>query len=181
MNYTCRIKVSNTTDKPQHETPRDCKHILRICWTPFFTLSQEVLVSSHTEVRQSSCLTELDASCPWGHAGWVTSTPFLCGLFPYLHLPQTPVLLPALLHTIHWPACCWGTSVLYLCCPLPRCRAGRGSLWQVGLQCQWGSFWQYQTLCGSRWSPPRHRFLPFLKYFLWNSLLFSCKPCHYLI
>lgn len=120
-------QISNTTEKLRHETPRDCKHIIWICWTPFCTLSQEVLISPHT-----------NASHSWMHPahrdteGGLQAPPFLCGRFPYLHLPHKPPHLPALLHVIHWAACCWGTSVLHLCCHFPRCRAGRGSLWQVG-------------------------------------------------
>lgn len=128
MDYTYRIKVSNTTDKPQHEAPRDCKHILTICWTPFCIHSQEVLISPHT-----------NASHSWMHPaygdtrGGLQAPCFLWEQFLYLHLPPP---LPMCLHCPTWSTdqhagerspCCT------LCSQLPRCRAGRGSILAHGV------------------------------------------------
>lgn len=48
-------------------------------------------------------------------------------------------------------------------CAVNSLAAGQGgaAFWHMGLQCQWGNFWQYQTLSGSCWSPPRQRFMSF--------------------
>lgn len=131
-----------------------------------FVLVPRKFSSHHTQMPHTAGRILPAGTCRVGY-----NRPLSCDCSSYIY--TFPTRLPMCLHGSTWstdqcsgerPACCTQ------CCHLPRSRAGRGSL----CQCLWGNFWQYQTLSGSCWSPPRQRFLPFLKYFLSNSLLLSC-------
>lgn len=159
MNYIYRIKVSNTTDKPQHETPRDCKHILRICWTPFCTLSLRTHMP-HT----AGCFLPLGTHrVVYKHPVWCEGSSHIYTLPTCCTAPHDPLINILVRDQYALAVGQGGAAFGRWGCSVSGAASGniKACLAATGLHLG-------RDLC------------PFFKYFLSNSLLRFCKPSYWL-